>query len=105
MLDRIRRAVALTRARHASKGRHRRRLTRARPPAASVSSAPVDRPTVGLGLLRDRTTGHRYLLRGEDIALVHPYVLAWEERVRRRAMDAAATDTPARARSVLAGVG
>ncbi|MFE9092648.1 hypothetical protein [Streptomyces sp. NPDC007264] len=104
MLNRIRRAISRARARHAPKGRHRRHLTPSRPPAVPGSSAPVDQPTVALGMALDRTS-HRYFLRGEDTALVRPYLLAWEETVRRHPMDAVIAGEPARARSVLAGVG
>jgi hypothetical protein len=48
MLNRIRRAVALARARHAPKGRHRRTLRPSRPPIALVSPASADEPTVAL---------------------------------------------------------
>jgi hypothetical protein len=81
VLNRIRRAVSLTRARHFPKGRHRRPLTPARPLAAPALPASADAATVDLGHASD-SANHRHLLRGEDTALVRPYVLAWEKRVR-----------------------
>jgi hypothetical protein len=83
MLNRIRRAVALARARHVPKGRHRRTLRPSRPPIAFVSPASADKPTVALAQAVDEPS-HRHLLRGEDSALVRPYVLAREDRTRRR---------------------
>lgn len=82
MLNRIRGAVALARARHVPKGRHRRTLRPSRPPAL-VSPASADEPTVALAQAVDEPS-HRHLLRGEDSALVRPYVLAREDRTRRR---------------------
>lgn len=104
MLNRIRRAVARTRARYVPRGRHRRCLTPPRPPAACASSAPVGGPTVVLGAVSDRM-GHRDLLRGEDTPLVRPYLLAWEKRVRQHSVDVVAGDAPIDTRSVLLGVG
>lgn len=104
MLNRIRRAVARTRARYVSKGRHRRRLAPSRPLGGPASSSPVDRPTVALGLVR-RWTSHHYLLRGEDVALVRPYVLVGEKRVGRHPMDVAVPNTSADTRPVFLGVG
>ncbi|WP_393098321.1 hypothetical protein [Streptomyces sp. LN325] len=46
---------------------------------------------------------HHYSLAGEDIALVRPYVLAWEKRVRTRSV-VVAPHLPIHAWSVLAGV-
>lgn len=82
MLNRIRRAASLTRARYFPKGRHRRPLRPSRPAPASASSAFADEPTAVLGQALDRAS-HWHLLRGEDTALVRPYVLAHEERARR----------------------
>jgi hypothetical protein len=85
VLNRIRRAVSLTRARHAVRGRHRRPLTAVRPPTASAFPASADVLTVVL----DRTStdaDHRHSLAGEDTALVRPYMLAWEKRVRTRSV-------------------
>jgi hypothetical protein len=83
MLNRIRRAVALARARHTPKGRHRRTLRPLRPPIDPVFPASADEPTVALAQAVDEPS-HRHLLRGEDCALVRPYVLAREDRTRRR---------------------
>ncbi|MDN3250963.1 hypothetical protein [Streptomyces sp. ZSW22] len=46
---------------------------------------------------------HRAVFKGEDVALVRPYVLAWESRVRTRAV-VVAPHLPADAWSALAGV-
>ncbi|MEU1941088.1 hypothetical protein ABZ554_01135 [Streptomyces sp. NPDC020125] len=102
MLNRIRRAASLTRARHFSKGRHRRPLTPP-PPVAPVASAPADEPTVVLSRASDWAQ-HRYLLRGEETALVRPYVLAWERRPRQHPTVVVAPHLPTEARSVLLGV-
>ncbi|PTH89058.1 hypothetical protein C9J60_09630 [Streptomyces sp. A244] len=83
MLNRIRRAVALARARHVPKGRHRRTLRPSRPPIALASPASADEPTFALAQAVDEPS-HRHLLRGEDSALVRPYVLAREDLTRRR---------------------
>ncbi|MFD4977712.1 hypothetical protein [Streptomyces sp. NPDC058424] len=101
MLNRIRRAVWLTRARYIPKGRHRRPLTPARPLAAPASSASAAGATVILGWASD-SANHRHSLTGEDIALVRPYVLAWEKRVRTRSV-IVAPHLPADAWSALAG--
>ncbi|MFB7134411.1 hypothetical protein ACFCZY_22665 [Streptomyces sp. NPDC056237] len=98
MLNRIRRAASLTRERYFPRGRHRRPLTPSRPLAApTAATSPV--------LLGQAPAGmaHRYLLRGEGVALVRPYVLAWEERVRTRAV-IVARHLPVDAWSALAGV-
>ncbi|MFG3141470.1 hypothetical protein ACGFZA_35310 [Streptomyces sp. NPDC048211] len=102
MLNRIRRAASLTRERYFSKGRHRRPLPPSRPLAASTSAASADVATV---VLSQASAGavHRRPLRGEDVALVRPYLLAWEERVRTRAV-LVAPRLPADAWSALAGV-
>jgi hypothetical protein len=83
MLNRIRRAVTLARARHVPNGRHRRTLRPSRPPIDPVSPASADGPTVALAQTVDEPN-HRHLLRGEDSELVRPYVLAREGRPRRR---------------------
>ncbi|MGW4048221.1 hypothetical protein [Streptomyces sp. NPDC004721] len=101
MLNRIRRAVWLTRARYIPKGRHRRPLTPARPLAAPASSASADGATVILGWASD-SANHPHPLTGEEIALVRPYVLAWEKRVRTRSV-VVAPHLPADAWSALAG--
>ncbi|MEU4873435.1 hypothetical protein [Streptomyces sp. NPDC021608] len=83
MLNRIRRAVSLTRERHFPKGRHRRPLTTSGPSAALASCLSLDRTTAARRRASD-DVDHRQTLRGEDIALVRPYVLAWEKRARTR---------------------
>ncbi|WP_411977517.1 hypothetical protein [Streptomyces brevispora] len=102
MLNRIRRAASLTRERYFSKGRHRRPLTPSRPLAAPASAAPDDASTVVMGQASAGVI-HRRPLRGEDVALVRPYLVAWEERVRTRAV-VVAPRLPADAWSALAGV-
>lgn len=102
MLNRIRRAVPLTRARHSVKGRHRRPLTPVHPLTASEFLTSADALTVILG--RAYTDAeHRHSLAGEDIALVRPYVLAWEKRVRTRSV-VVARHLPIHAWSALTGV-
>ncbi|MFC4498755.1 MULTISPECIES: hypothetical protein [Streptomyces] len=101
MLNRIRRAVSLTRARHAPKGRHRRPLTPVPPSAASLL-APADASAVVLGHA-SASADHEHSLTGEDNALVRPYVLAWETRVRTRSV-VVAPHPSAAAWSTLAGV-
>ncbi|WP_329615315.1 hypothetical protein OG244_21295 [Streptomyces brevispora] len=102
MLNRIRRAASLTRERYFPKGRHRRPLT---PPRLSVvpatTAASAETAAVLLGQA-SAGAAHRHSLRGEDVALVRPYVLAWEERVRTRAVTVA-RHLLADAWSVLAG--
>lgn len=102
MLNRIRRAVSLTRARRFPRGRHRRPLTPARPPAASASTASADAPTAVLGRA-SAGPDHRHPLRGEDTALVRPYVLAWEASARARSV-VVAPHVPTDAWSALVGV-
>ncbi|MFJ2705795.1 hypothetical protein ACIO3R_21660 [Streptomyces sp. NPDC087428] len=102
MLNRIRRAASLTRERYFPKGRHRRPLTPSRPLAAPTSAAPDDASTVPLGQASAGAV-HRRPLRGEDVALVRPYLVAWEARVRTRAV-VVAPRLPADAWSALAGV-
>jgi hypothetical protein len=46
---------------------------------------------------------HRHSLAGEDIALVRPYVLAWEKRVRTRSV-IVVPHLPIHAWSALTGV-
>ena len=103
MLNRIRRAVSLTRERHFSRGRHRRPLTSTRPSPAYAPLAPTEGPTIVRGRCRDRTNmagSHA----GEDIAFVRPYVLAWEKRERPRRSLVMASHLPSEAWSVLGGV-
>ncbi|MFD5693802.1 hypothetical protein [Streptomyces rubiginosohelvolus] len=86
MLNRIRRAISRTRARCFPNGRHRRPLTPSRPLASLNNSAPADASTVALGRAPVGPL-HHYSLRGEDVALVRPYLLAWEEqRARTRSV-------------------
>lgn len=101
MLNRIRRALSLTRVRTSTTGRHRRPLTPSTPPA--LLPAPVDVSTPALGRASTDAVAHRPLLKGEDVALVRPYVLAWESRVRARAV-VVAPHLPADAWATLAGV-
>lgn len=102
MLNRIRRAVSLTRARYFPKGRRSLPLTPSRPPVAPAFPASVDASTVLLDRASD-TANHRHPLRGEENAIVRPYVLIWEERVRPRAV-VVGSHLPAEAWSCLAGV-
>ncbi|MFI6434779.1 hypothetical protein [Streptomyces sp. NPDC050759] len=102
MLNRIRRAVSRTRERHFPKGRHRRPLTTSGPSAAPASSLPLDRTTAARWRASD-DVDHRQTLKGEDMGLVRPYVLAWEKRVRTREVVVAAY-LPADAWSGLVGV-
>ncbi|AJE41475.1 hypothetical protein BJY54_003281 [Streptomyces nodosus] len=84
MLNRIRRALSLTRVRNSSRGRHRRPLT---PSSLPVVPAVSLEPGGALipALSRDTAgAAGRPLLRGEDVALVRLYVLAWERRERTR---------------------
>lgn len=103
MLNRIRRAASLTRARYFPKGRHRRPLRPSRPTSAPASSASTDEPTVVLGHTLDRAS-HWQPLRGEDTALVRPYVLAYRERARRHSTVVIAPKLPTDAWSTLLGV-
>lgn len=87
MLNRIRRALYLTRVRNSSRGRRRRPLTPSPRPAPPVvaSPAPVGAPTLLLSRAAAGASG-RPSLTGEDVALVRPYVLAWERRTRTRTL-------------------
>ncbi|MET9891941.1 hypothetical protein ABZZ47_17255 [Streptomyces sp. NPDC006465] len=102
MLNRIRRAVSPTRARHSAKGRHRRGLTAVHPPTDSAFSAPADAFTVILGRA-SIDADHRHSLAADDVALVHPYLLAWEKRVRTRPV-VAAPHLPIHAWPALTGI-
>lgn len=87
MLNRIRRAFSLTRAQHSARGRHRRPLVPAFPPLPLPVSRRSDGTSVpAMGCTADDAASHRNLLMGEDVALVRPYVLAMEGRVRTRAI-------------------
>ncbi|WP_406321620.1 hypothetical protein [Streptomyces sp. NBC_00519] len=101
MLNRIRRAVSLTRERHFPRGRHRRPLATSGPSATPASSLSSDRRTAARWCASD-DVDHRQTLRGDDIALVRPYVLAWEKRVRTREV-VVAPYLPADAWSALVG--
>lgn len=101
MLNRIRRAVSLTRARYAPRGRHRRPLTTSRSTVAPTSPASANASKRPLGRASD-IANHRLPLAGEDNALVRPYVLAWEKRARPRAV-VVASHLPTEAWSTLAG--
>ncbi len=94
MLNRIRRAISRTRARCFPNGRHRRALMPARPLVPLTCPAPADAST---------GTVHRYPLRGEDVALVRPYLVAWEEQRARTRTVLVAPHLPTDAWSVLAG--
>jgi hypothetical protein len=100
VLNRIRRPASLTRARYFPKGRHRRPLRSPRPLAAPVLPASAD-ARIFRGQSPD-TTSHRHPLAGEDNALVRPYVLAWERRVRPREV-VVASHLPAEAWPLLVG--
>ncbi|MFH8756244.1 hypothetical protein [Streptomyces atroolivaceus] len=102
MLNRIRRAASLTRERYFPRGRHRRPLPPSRPLAAPNSAPLADASTVALGQASAGAV-HRCPLRGEDVALVRPYLLAWEARVRTRAV-VVAPRLSAEAWPALAGV-
>jgi hypothetical protein len=102
VLNRIRRAASLTRARYFAKGRHRRPLTPRRPPTVPASLTSTDAPTATQAQALDKAN-RRHSLPGEDVALVRPYVLAWEKRVRTRSL-VVAPRLPAEAWSALVGV-
>ncbi|MFD9508013.1 hypothetical protein [Streptomyces mirabilis] len=96
MLNRIRHAATLTKARHSSKGRHRRPLTPSRPSTAPAAVAPADEPTVTLARASNWAR-NRYVLTGEENALVRPYMLAWEKRARLHPTVAVAPHLPTEA--------
>ncbi|GGZ52684.1 hypothetical protein GCM10010328_29310 [Streptomyces rubiginosohelvolus] len=102
MFNRIRQAIARTRARCFPNGRHRRPLTPARPLASPACPASADASTVALGRTPAGTVD-RYPLRGEVVALVRPYLLAWEEQRARTRTVLVAPHLPADAWSGLAG--
>ena len=101
MLNRIRRAASLTRARYFRRGRHRRPLMPHRLPAVPARTTSVGE-TATRGPAQS-APNHRHLLRGEDVALVRPYVLAWEKRTRRHEL-VVAPHLQAEAWSALVGV-
>lgn len=102
MLNRICRAVSLTRRHHSPKGRHRRALASAGPtgacahPAPTAEAAAILRQHLGRPNCMDSPTE-------VDIALVRPYVLAWEEHSRSRRSMIVAPHLPPPAWSFLAG--
>jgi hypothetical protein len=102
VLNRIHRAVSLTRARYFPKGRHRRPLRPSRPVSAPDAPA-IDESRVPLGQTLYKASKWP-LLRGEDAASVRPYVLAPEERARRRPTVVIAPQLPTDAWSTLLGV-
>lgn len=102
MLNRIRHAIARTRVRCFPNGRHRRPLSSSRLLAPLTSFTLADASTVALGRALVGTV-HRYPLRGEDVALVRPYLLAWEEQRARTRTVLVAPHLPADAWSGLAG--
>ncbi|SFX13220.1 hypothetical protein SAMN02787144_1001602 [Streptomyces atratus] len=78
MFNRIRRAVSRTSERYLPKGRHRCPSTPVR--STVVHLGHSDWPTLFMGQHRVRMD----VLAGEETALVRPYVLASEERTKRR---------------------
>ncbi|GHA33994.1 hypothetical protein ACFYNH_11740 [Streptomyces anthocyanicus] len=101
MLNRIRRAVSLARARHFPKGRHRRALTPSQTAVATAPAPAVEPPAVPEWL--PDTADRLHLLLGEDNALVRPYVLAWERQRARQRSVVVAPRLSAEAFSALAG--
>ncbi|QFZ76599.1 hypothetical protein GFH48_28015 [Streptomyces fagopyri] len=102
MLNRIRRALSLTRRHHSPKDRHRRALASTGPTGARARSAPV---AEAAAILRQHP-GRPHRMdspTGPDILLVRPYVLAWEERRRPRHSMIVAPHLPPAAWSLLAG--
>ncbi len=99
MINRIRRAVSLTRERHSRKGRHRRPSTSSRPPTAFARSMSIDGHVTAVTGQGKDTANRLGLLAGEDNALVRPYVTGWERRVRQRVV---VQHLPAEAWSALA---
>ncbi|MGX1029486.1 MULTISPECIES: hypothetical protein [unclassified Streptomyces] len=102
MLNRIRRAVSLARARYFPRGRHRRPLTPSRTAEATPPTLAVRPPTIPDWM--PDTTDRLHLLLGEDNALVRPYVLAWERQRARQRSVVVAPRLSAEAFSALAGV-
>ncbi|GHE84670.1 hypothetical protein GCM10018772_04620 [Streptomyces fumanus] len=101
MLEHIRHAISLIRTRHSPKGKHRRPRAPLFPPASPAPRAPVDDQT--LTLTAPVRTRHQHLLRGEDVALVRPYVLAQEHASRAHPSIVIAPHVPADARTALLG--
>ncbi len=85
MLNRIRRAVSLARARYFPNGRHRRALTSSRAAVATPPALAIEPPAAPEWI--PGTAERLHLLLGEDNALVRPYMLAWErQHARQRSM-------------------
>lgn len=101
MLNRIRGAVSLARARYFPKGRHRRALTPVRTAVATPPAFAVE-PSAVPDWLPD-TADRLHLLLGEDNVLVRPYVLAWERQRARQRSVVVAPRLSAEAFSALAG--
>lgn len=102
MLNRIRGAVSLARARYFPRGRHCRALTPSRTAAATPPALAVQPPAVPDWM--PDTADRLHLLLGEDNALVRPYVLAWERQRARQRSVVVAPRLSAEAFSALAGV-
>ncbi|MET7323025.1 hypothetical protein [Streptomyces sp. NPDC005549] len=102
MLNRIRRAVTLARARYFPKGKHRRVLTPSRTAGATPPALVVEPPTVPEWM--PDTADRLHLLLGEDNVLVRPYVLAWERQRARQRSVIVAPRLSSEVFSVLAGV-
>ncbi|QIP70947.1 hypothetical protein [Streptomyces sp. VN1] len=102
MLNRIRRAVTLARARYFPKGRHRRALAPSRMAVVMPPALVVEPPAVPEWM--PDTTDRLHLLLGEDNALVRPYVLAWEQQCVRQRSVVVAPRLSAETYSALAGV-
>ncbi len=101
MLNRIRRAVSLARARYFPRCRHRRALTPSRTAEATPPALAVQPPAVPERM--PDTADRLYLLLGEDNALVRPYVLAWERQRARQRSVVVAPRLSSEAFSALAG--
>ncbi|MGW1161776.1 hypothetical protein ACWD48_26925 [Streptomyces sp. NPDC002519] len=102
MFNRIRDVVSRTRERYFPKGRHRRPLPLSRPMTDFAPPAHTDSSMVAQGRHQD-CSDRADSLAGEDTPLVHPYVLAWEKRVRPRSV-VVARHLPAESWSALVGV-
>jgi hypothetical protein len=83
MLNRIRRAASLTRARYFPRGRHRRSLTPSGQPTVPAYGAGAGGVPAVVGPA-PVSGSHWHSLPGEEVALVRPYVLAWERRAHVR---------------------
>ncbi|MFG2684513.1 hypothetical protein ACGFWG_00160 [Streptomyces sp. NPDC048405] len=101
MLNRIRRAVSLARARYFAMGRHRRAVTPSQTAVATPPVLAVEPPTVPEWM--PDAADRLHLLLGEDNALVRPYVLARERQRARQRSVVVAPRLTAEAFSALAG--